>query len=78
MIAAKSPSPTVPLWAAWEHDAFCFLVLAALHAPCVSVSPGETLEAAPRQLVLEMSPDTLSVGLQLSCIEGPHRRQGGS
>lgn len=67
-----------PLWAAWEHDAFYFLVLAAVHAPCVSVSPGETLEAAPRLLIPGMSPDTASLGLQLSCVEGPHRRQDGS
>lgn len=54
--AAKCPSPAVPLWAAWEHGAFCFLVLAALHAPCVSVSPGETSEAAPRVADLRNEP----------------------
>lgn len=52
--------------------------VAAVHAACVSVSPEETSEAASRQLISEMSPDTQFLGLQLSCVEGPRRRQGGS
>lgn len=37
VIAAECSSPSVPhlLWAAWEHDAFCFPTLPALCAPCV-------------------------------------------
>lgn len=54
--------PAEPLWAAWVHDAFYFLVLAAVHAPCVSVSPGETLEAAPRLLIPDISPDNSVFG----------------
>lgn len=76
VIAVKCPSPTVPLWAAWEHDAFCSLVLAAVHVPCVSVSPGEISETAPRQLISEMRPGTASLDLQHGCLEGPYRRQG--
>lgn len=40
-MASKFPSPFVlrPLRAAWGHDGFCFLRLAALCAPCVFASP---------------------------------------
>ena len=49
-IAAKRPSPSVlrPLWAAWEHDVFCFLRLPALCVLCIPASPGETSEAGPK------------------------------
>lgn len=67
----------LPLWAAWEHDAFCSLVLAAVYVPCVSFS-WEHFGSCSKVADLRNEPRCTVLGLQLSHVEGPCRRQGGS